>query len=72
MSGHENQFKPNTSNKSSYKRKEKVRQKSSLTLSQIKLSVALELKAEGYENVFFDEVVEFKGRRAKAHVFCED
>jgi len=72
MSGHENQFKSNASNKSSYKRKEKVRQKSSLTLSQIKLSVALELKAEGYENVFFDEVVEFKGRRAKAHVFCED
>ena len=43
-----------------------------LTLSQIKLAVALELRAEGFETVVFDRVVEFGGRKVRVHVLCED
>jgi len=43
-----------------------------LTLSQIKLAVALELRAEGFETISFDRVVEFGGRKVRVHVLCED
>lgn len=43
-----------------------------LTIDQIKLGVAFELKCEGYDYIVFDRIVECNGRRIRVHVYCED
>ncbi|MEM3588169.1 MAG: hypothetical protein QXO71_12725 [Candidatus Jordarchaeaceae archaeon] len=45
---------------------------STLTLNQLKLAVALELRSEGYENIVFDKVIECFGRKIRIHIFAED
>jgi len=63
----------NSNNKSGHAEKgDKRKLRPTLTLSQIKLAVALELRAEGFETVVFDRVVEFGGQRVRVHVLCED
>jgi len=42
------------------------------TMSQLKLSVALELKSEGFSTIVFDKLIDVCGRRIKVHVYCED
>lgn len=44
----------------------------SLTMNQLKLSIALELRSEGFNKVFFDREVEAFGRKVKVHVLAED
>lgn len=43
-----------------------------LTLNQIKLAVAMELKADGYSTIVFDRVLNYSDRKFKVHVYCED
>jgi len=45
---------------------------STLTMNQLKLSVAMELRLEGYGSIVFDKMVEVCGRRARIHVYYED
>ncbi|MCX8153614.1 MAG: hypothetical protein N3E52_04180 [Candidatus Bathyarchaeota archaeon] len=42
------------------------------TMTQLKLSIAMELRSEGYSKVFFDKVIEAFGRKARVHVLAED
>lgn len=42
------------------------------TLNQLKLSIAMELKSEGYSTIVFDKLIETCGRIVRAHVYCED
>jgi hypothetical protein len=46
--------------------------KNNISISQLKLAVALELKAEGYDTIIFDRVISAHGRKMKVHVYCED
>lgn len=43
-----------------------------MSLTSLKLTIALELKAEGYTHIEFDKVVELNSRRAKIHVLGRD
>jgi hypothetical protein len=43
-----------------------------LTINQLKLSIAMELKCEGYSTVIFDKLIEACGRKIRVHVYCED
>ncbi|MEM3627589.1 MAG: hypothetical protein QXZ25_06140 [Candidatus Bathyarchaeia archaeon] len=45
---------------------------SSLNMNQLKLSIALELRSEGFNKVFLDKVFEAFGRKVRVHVFAED
>ncbi|MGB9959863.1 MAG: hypothetical protein ACPLKQ_05020 [Candidatus Bathyarchaeales archaeon] len=42
------------------------------TMNQLKLAIALELKAEGYSAIIFDKVIETKKGKVRVHVFGED
>jgi len=42
------------------------------TMSQLKLAIAMELRAEGFYKVVFDEVVEDGGRKVRVHVLGDD
>ncbi|MGB9959694.1 MAG: hypothetical protein ACPLKQ_04140 [Candidatus Bathyarchaeales archaeon] len=44
----------------------------SITMNQLKLCIALELKSEGFDKVFFDRGVEALGRKVRVHVLAED
>jgi hypothetical protein len=43
-----------------------------IPLSELKLSVALELKLEGYDHITFDKVIDINSTKAWVHVLAED
>jgi len=43
-----------------------------ISISQLKLAVALELSVEGYDTIVFDRIISAHGRKMKVHVYCED
>ena len=52
--------------------KTRASKKMTVSMAALKLTVALQLKQEGYVEVVFDKPVESYGRRVRVHVFAED
>ncbi|MGB9841405.1 MAG: hypothetical protein ACPLKZ_01640 [Candidatus Bathyarchaeales archaeon] len=54
------------------KTKNKAHSKRALTLDDIKLAVALDLKLNGYVHITFDRPILVHGRKEKIHIHAED
>lgn len=51
---------------------EKVDVAPRITMNQLKLAVAMELRYEGYNKIVFDKIIEVNNRKIQIHVYCED